>query len=126
MVFNPPAIPRLRNSAPGIYRIHRAMFFRLKDVCPTGMEYKHTGNRVELCTIIAGLSFAWQKEEGLESWKPKGATRPIMITDSTYVVDGVAKWVKTWEKNGCVYTHLDFLGFVPSLRRIVMRSHLRH
>ncbi len=53
-----------------------------------GGEEKTTNNRMEMTGII----------EALQSIK--GATEPITIyTDSSYVVNGVTKWVKGWQKN---------------------------
>jgi ribonuclease HI len=54
----------------------------------SGGEADTTNNRMELMAAIAGLS---------------ALTRPctvILHTDSSYVKDGITKWVYGWQKNG--------------------------
>ncbi len=53
-----------------------------------GGEAATTNNRMELMAAIMAL-------EGL----PEGA-KPILHTDSTYVKDGLTKWIKAWKRNG--------------------------
>ncbi|MDO8838746.1 MAG: ribonuclease HI [Parvibaculum sp.] len=54
----------------------------------TGGEPATTNNRMELMAAIAGL-------EAL-----KRGTRVRIHTDSTYVKDGITKWIHNWKKNG--------------------------
>jgi len=54
----------------------------------SGGEAETTNNRMELMAAIASL-------EGL-----KAASRVDLHTDSTYVKDGITKWIFNWERNG--------------------------
>ena len=57
-----------------------------KELC--GGEENTTNNRMELMAAIMGL---------------KKLTRPVKValyTDSTYVKDGITKWIFNWKKNG--------------------------
>lgn len=57
-----------------------------KEIC--GGEPDTTNNRMELMAAIAGL---------------EALTRPMAVrltTDSTYVKDGITKWIYGWKKNG--------------------------
>lgn len=57
-----------------------------RELC--GGELETTNNRMELRAAIEGL---------------KALKRPstvIIITDSSYVKDGITKWIKNWKKNG--------------------------
>jgi len=54
----------------------------------SGGEVQTTNNRMELMAAIAAL---------------EALTRPstvVLTTDSTYVRDGIAKWIINWKKNG--------------------------
>jgi ribonuclease HI len=54
----------------------------------SGGEAATTNNRMELTAVIRGL---------------EALTRPCHVTvhtDSRYVMDGLTKWVKSWQKNG--------------------------
>lgn len=54
----------------------------------TGGEFDTTNNRMELMAAIQGL---------------KALRRPSkvqLITDSTYVKDGITKWIQKWRVNG--------------------------
>jgi ribonuclease HI len=53
-----------------------------------GGEASTTNNRMELMAAISAL----------ES-QPKGATI-VLHTDSTYVKDGLTKWIANWKRNG--------------------------
>lgn len=56
-----------------------------------GAENPTTNNRMELSATIEGLSFV----------RDLGNEYTIdMRTDSSYVINGITKWVKGWEKNG--------------------------
>ncbi len=55
-----------------------------------GRENKTTNNRMEMMAII----------KGLESVKEKNNIS--IYTDSAYVINGITKWVKGWEKNDWV------------------------
>ncbi|MCW5728361.1 ribonuclease HI [Parvibaculum sp.] len=54
----------------------------------SGGETATTNNRMELMAAIMGL-------EAL-----KRGTRVRIHTDSTYVKDGITKWIHNWKKNG--------------------------
>lgn len=54
----------------------------------SGGEHETTNNRMELMAAIAAL-------EAL-----KRASKVRLVTDSTYVRDGVTKWIHGWKKNG--------------------------
>ncbi len=54
----------------------------------SGAEAGTTNNRMELMAAIAAL-------EALE--RPSAIT---MVTDSTYVKDGITTWIHAWKKNG--------------------------
>jgi ribonuclease HI len=58
-----------------------------------GSATKATNNQMELAAVEAVLS-----DSGALSWK--GAV--IIHSDSAYVINGLTKWVKGWEKNGWV------------------------
>ena len=54
----------------------------------SGGEVETTNNRMELMSAIEGL---------------RALTRPMRIhihTDSTYVKDGITKWIVNWKRNG--------------------------
>ena len=54
----------------------------------SGGELETTNNRMELMAAIEGL---------------RALTRPMRIhihTDSTYVKDGITKWIVNWKRNG--------------------------
>ncbi len=53
-----------------------------------GGEPETTNNRMELMAAISAL-------EAL-----KGPTQVDLHTDSTYVKDGITKWIHNWERNG--------------------------
>jgi len=54
----------------------------------SGGEPETTNNRMELMAAIAAL-------ESL-----KRAVPVVLTTDSTYVRDGITKWIHNWKKNG--------------------------
>ena len=54
----------------------------------SGGEPETTNNRMELMAAIAGL-------EAL-----KRASKVQITTDSTYVKDGITRWIHGWKKNG--------------------------
>jgi ribonuclease HI len=59
---------------------------REKEIC--GGERETTNNRMELTAVIEAL---------------KALTRPAPVriyTDSTYVMQGISKWIHGWKKNG--------------------------
>ncbi|MFQ5623352.1 MAG: ribonuclease HI [Paracoccaceae bacterium] len=59
---------------------------RERELC--GGEAGTTNNRMELMAVIAAL-------EALER-----ASDITIVTDSTYVRDGVSKWIHNWKRNG--------------------------
>lgn len=60
----------------------------LKERCLKGGEGETTNNRMELMAAISAL-------ETLER-----ASKLTITTDSSYVKDGVTKWIFGWKKNG--------------------------
>ena len=54
----------------------------------SGGEMETTNNRMELMAVISAL-------EGL-----KAPSKVDLHTDSTYVKDGITKWIHNWERNG--------------------------
>jgi ribonuclease HI len=55
----------------------------------SGAEPDTTNNRMELMAAIRALQAV------------KGSGKPIrLVTDSTYVKDGLTKWIHGWKKNG--------------------------
>jgi len=54
----------------------------------SGSEPETTNNRMELMAAI----------QGLESLNRTG--RVVLTTDSTYVKDGITKWIFNWKRNG--------------------------
>ncbi len=57
-----------------------------KELCEGAFET--TNNRMELTAAIQGLSAL------------KGPSKVELHTDSTYVRDGITKWIHGWKKNG--------------------------
>ncbi len=55
-----------------------------------GREDNTTNNRMELSAVIAGLSSVDNKE------------KITVNTDSSYVINGITKWVNGWQRNGWV------------------------
>ena len=55
-----------------------------------GREKHTTNNRMELRAAI----------EGLRACNTQPAGERIVYTDSSYVINGITKWVKGWKKNG--------------------------
>ncbi len=54
----------------------------------SGSEHETTNNRMELMAAIAGLNALTR------------ASRVHVTTDSTYVRDGITKWLPQWKKRG--------------------------
>tara|TARA_A100001037_G_C15084229_1_gene605828 strand:+ start:649 stop:1092 length:444 start_codon:yes stop_codon:yes gene_type:complete len=54
----------------------------------SGGEHDTTNNRMELMAAIVSLE------------QLKGPSRVDLHTDSTYVRDGITKWIHNWERNG--------------------------
>ncbi len=55
-----------------------------------GGEAHTTNNRMELTAALMALKLAARRPQ-----------RPVVVhTDSSYVINGVTKWVKGWQKNG--------------------------
>src|SRR3989344_5790793 len=55
-----------------------------------GFEKHTTNNRMELLAAI----------EGLRAANTEPAGERTVYTDSSYVINGITKWVKGWKKNG--------------------------
>lgn len=79
----------LGNPGPGGYGCV-VVFPQLDEVVELGgNKLKTTNNEMELSAVIAGLSHTVFN------------TAPVHIfTDSSYVINGITKWVYGWEKNG--------------------------
>ena len=74
------------NPGPGGWGVLMLWKGHEKELC--GGEFETTNNRMELMAAIRGL---------------ESLTRPVSIaihTDSTYVRDGITKWIHGWKKNG--------------------------
>lgn len=54
----------------------------------SGGERETTNNRMEMMAVIQGLE------------KLKRACRVELMTDSSYVANGLSKWMAGWKKNG--------------------------
>ena len=76
----------LSNPGPGGWGV--LMRWRGEERELAGRESNTTNNRMELMAAIQGL-------EAL-----KHPCRVVLTTDSTYVRDGITKWIKGWKQNG--------------------------
>ena len=74
------------NPGPGGWGVLMLYKGNEKELC--GGEHATTNNRMELMAAI----------QGLESLKRGVKVR--VHTDSTYVKDGITKWIHGWKKNG--------------------------
>ena len=74
------------NPGPGGWGAILRMGDHEKELC--GSEPGSTNNRMEMMAAIAAL-------EAL-----KRPCKVILTTDSTYVRDGITKWIHGWKKNG--------------------------
>jgi len=75
------------NPGPGGWGV--VMRWKGKDKELSGAEPDTTNNRMELMAAIRGL-------EALK----RGVNGVRIHTDSTYVKDGITKWIHGWKKNG--------------------------
>ena len=57
-----------------------------------GRDMQTTNNRMELSGVISALSF-------LSSTLEAKSSKLLLYTDSSYVVNGITKWVFGWQKN---------------------------
>ena len=74
------------NPGPGGWGVVIRMGAREKEM--SGGEAQTTNNRMELTAAIQGLN---------------ALTRPCRVTlstDSRYVMDGLTKWIHSWQRNG--------------------------
>lgn len=79
----------LGNPGPGGYGCV-SVFQQLDEVVELGgNKIKTTNNEMELSAVIAGLSHA-----------VFNTAETHIFTDSSYVINGITKWVFGWEKNG--------------------------
>ena len=76
----------LGNPGPGGWGV--LLRWRGSETELSGGEAETTNNRMELMAAI----------QGLEALKRPG--RVTLTTDSTYVKDGITKWIFNWKKNG--------------------------
>lgn len=74
------------NPGPGGWGVLLSWKNYEKELCEG--EFKTTNNRMELLAAIMGLESLKQKQE------------VDLYTDSTYVRDGITKWIHGWKKNG--------------------------
>jgi ribonuclease HI len=54
----------------------------------SGYEAHTTNNRMELTAVIEAVKAI------------RGSCRLRVYTDSSYLKDGITKWIKTWQRNG--------------------------
>lgn len=79
----------LGNPGPGGYGCV-VVFEQLDEVVELGgNKTRTTNNEMELAAVIAGLSHSVFNTANVE-----------VFTDSSYVINGITKWVYGWEKNG--------------------------
>jgi ribonuclease HI len=79
----------LGNPGPGGYGVV-IVFQQLDEIIELGgNKTKTTNNEMELSAVIAGLSHSVFNTADVE-----------IFTDSSYVINGITKWVHGWEKNG--------------------------
>lgn len=79
----------LGNPGPGGYGCV-IVFQQLDEVIELGgNKVKTTNNEMELSAVIAGLSHTVFNTTDVE-----------IFTDSSYVINGITKWIHGWEKNG--------------------------
>lgn len=79
----------LGNPGPGGYGCV-TVFQQLDEVVELGgNKMKTTNNEMELSAVIAGLSHTIFNTADVE-----------IFTDSSYVINGITKWIYGWEKNG--------------------------
>ncbi len=74
------------NPGPGGWGVLLRWGATERELC--GGERETTNNRMELTAVIEAL---------------KAVTRPVPLrvhTDSTYVMQGISKWIHGWKKNG--------------------------
>ena len=74
------------NPGPGGWGVLLRWRDHEKELC--GGEAQSTNNRMELMAAIQGI---------------EAVTRPArlrLVTDSTYVKDGITKWIHGWKRNG--------------------------
>ena len=76
----------LGNPGPGGWGV--LLRWRGSETELSGGEAETTNNRMELMAAI----------QGLEALKRSG--RVTLTTDSTYVKDGITKWIFNWKQNG--------------------------
>ncbi len=74
------------NPGPGGWGVLMRWRGHEKELC--GGEPQTTNNRMELMAAIQGLEAV------------KRAARVRLVTDSTYVKDGITKWIFGWKRNG--------------------------
>jgi len=74
------------NPGPGGWGALLTCDGRAKELC--GGEKETTNNRMELTAAIRALN------------ELKSASSVALHTDSTYVKDGITKWMANWKKNG--------------------------
>ena len=75
------------NPGPGGWGVY-IIYHDKKTIKLNGKDEHTTNNKMELMATIKALEML-KKEKNI-----------ILYTDSTYVKNGITKWVKSWEKNG--------------------------
>ena len=74
------------NPGPGGWGVHLNIYNEIYEF--HGRDEMTTNNKMELKAAIEGLNF-FPKPEKLN-----------LYTDSSYVLNGITKWVKGWKRNG--------------------------
>ena len=100
-----------------------------KQLVQSGGEAQTTNNRMELMAVIEGLS-ALKHPCGVE-----------IVSDSTYVLNGLSSWMASWKKNGWrrrdgkggkevknldLWQRLDELKQIHSLKFTKIKGHAGH
>ncbi|MGI5832957.1 MAG: ribonuclease HI [Thermoguttaceae bacterium] len=100
-----------------------------KQLTRSGGEAQTTNNRMELMAVIEGLSAL------------KRPCEVEIVSDSSYVLNGLSKWMASWKKNGWrrregqawkevknvdLWQRLDELGQIHSLKFTKIKGHAGH
>jgi ribonuclease HI len=64
-----------------------------------GNDYDTTNNRMEMMSVIKSLELI-RSIKNLSENLSNLTTEIELFTDSTYVKDGIEKWIHNWQKNG--------------------------
>lgn len=75
-----------------------------------GEDPDTTNNRMELTAVISALEMLDDRETA------------IVYSDSQYVVNGITKWVKTWQKNNWITSTKGRVVNVDLWERLIVLS----